>query len=406
MEPDILKTWSLEWPVFDVLISGQSSIDLDRLPIHSLEEAQAFIKTYGYNLSQPGDEKKIHSIFIEAINFISEFLIPAEWEKGIKPPRDILDRFDIPNLLYQASLNPSTVMGRWSCAILRVMHTIAHIDDVQRLLILEAAKEQILAPFQALCFRDEQNRLWFGTQDQKVELSKVEWKASKSRNSMILKLLHKPANVSETIYDLIGIRMITYCASDILLILKYLCQMELISFPNINPTRSRNTLISLDGFKKEIEKILQLKKQGQTPDGVLIQKIKDISQEEGTDKKLNPHSSDEFQSIQITCRQRVRYKEPVALWKEKVRSNFKKLKPEDPLSKLIQSLDSFYKDLGASMEHGVFFPFELQLIDLKTAKKIEAGPASHAKYKKSQIRTAKKRILQDIVKLHKETTGS
>jgi uncharacterized protein (TIGR04552 family) len=46
------------------VLSGFSAIDLPRLEFVSLEEAGEFLKSYGYDLSQPDELDSIWKIFI------------------------------------------------------------------------------------------------------------------------------------------------------------------------------------------------------------------------------------------------------------------------------------------------------------------------------------------------------
>lgn len=401
----LLNLWQFEWPILDVLIGGKSSVDLQKLSIKDVTEANQFLKTYGYDSSRIDDQKKISAIFIEAINFIAEHLIPKEWKQGLKPPADLLNSFDVNQLLVYASEPTSSHHQAWSCAILRVMHTIAHIDDMERLRILEAAKDQIISRFQAACFRDEQGKLWFGNEKSNLEISKVEWKTTKSRKSMILKLLHKPANVSETIYDLIGVRIITKSVSDALLVVKQLRALDLVPFPNINPARIRNNLIRLEEFRAQIETLSQLFQQNLISQKQFVDMIQDIGSAKPIAKLINPHSSQRFRSIQMTCRQRIIYSDPSSLWKEHLEKLCVSLSHNHPAGKILgevlADLDKFYQDYGCQMEHSIFFPFEVQIIDSQTAKEMEAGDASHDRYKKAQLRTARRRILTRVLKLPK-----
>ena len=46
-----------------------------------------------------------------------------------------------------------------------------------------------------------------------------------------------------------------------------------------------------------------------------------------------------------------------------------------------------------------FFPFEVQVMDLKAWETNSTGKASHGKYKKSQVRAARRRVLNEILPL-------
>ena len=50
-------------------------------------------------------------------------------------------------------------------------------------------------------------------------------------------------------------------------------------------------------------------------------------------------------------------------------------------------------------EISVFSPFEVQILDVEASRAVESGDASHGKYKKAQIRTARKRILATVLSM-------
>ena len=50
-------------------------------------------------------------------------------------------------------------------------------------------------------------------------------------------------------------------------------------------------------------------------------------------------------------------------------------------------------------EDTAFYPYELQLVDKKTADSNKIGEASHANYKKLQLRSARRRVLAGVLTL-------
>ena len=151
-------------------------------------------------------------MIIESFQIISKYLIPIEWQKGCKPCSEILFCDDPRKLLLWASdLSSENQEKRlWSCAILRVLHTISHIEEVRRYSQVYNIHGQIIDHFKLFLSQGANDSLWLGKGKNKVQLSKIDWKLRKSRESIVIKLLHKKANIAETIHDLLGIRIVNY----------------------------------------------------------------------------------------------------------------------------------------------------------------------------------------------------
>ena len=404
----VLKKWSFPWSLMEVLIGGKSSIDLKKLSINSVGDAENFIRSYGYDIDNQKDIKCLHSLVVESLHFIEEHLMPKEWKSGLVPPEEILLCEDPKKLLIWASQDSndrkSVILQRWSCALLKLIHTISHIDDLQRLNNLKVARSQIIGRFQKSIFRDHDGKLWLGDKDNCIELVRVDWKPKKQRDSMILKLLHKPANVADTIYDLIGVRIVTKKYSETILAVKFLRQFHLIDFANSHPSRARNTLIDIEQFKSHVDMLTTMVKNNQLNIENFVEMIENPSFQLNSKKQHNPHSSRDYRSIQITCRQRVRYKDPKNTWQEKLAEFLRtpQLNLNSEMKKTIESISQLAQNWGADRdlsEVSVFFPFEVQIMHEEAALLLEDGDASHDKYKKAQIRTARKRILNEVLNI-------
>jgi uncharacterized protein (TIGR04562 family) len=394
----------------DVLIGGKSPIDLKRLGIKDEQTAKKFVESYGFNLDRVDDQKFVHMTIVEALSFVEKVLMPKEWGQGKKPPNEILLCSDVVDLLLWASMGKEDgkrgLLSLWSCAILRVVHTIAHIHGVQRHADIDEARNQIISKFRKALFRSDKGRLMLGNSKSFVELEKVEWKADKARASIILKLLHKPANVAETIYDFIGVRIVTKNYPDVMQVVKILGEQFLISFPNANPKRARNSLIDLEDFR---EKVTELKNQLDSKEispEEFVELVSDIQFDDRNSKKrANPHSASSYRSIQMTCRQLIHFKDPAMRWLDKSYHYLKKSNLSNTKNEiLLDTLDfvkSWYESLGIVEDLKVFFPFEVQVFDKETRQNIEMSEANHIFYKKAQVRTARKRILSEVISHHK-----
>ncbi|MEZ4742368.1 MAG: TIGR04552 family protein [Bdellovibrionota bacterium] len=401
-----IENWDFNWPVMEVLIGGKSPIDLPRLHVQDEKEAHEFLLNYGYDGNNLCDQKVLHAYLIEAIHFIECHLMPKEWSCGILPPNELLECQDVRKLLLWASHSEAKQpkLQDWACAILRVMHTIAHLHGMHKSADVEIARTQIMKRFEKYLFRDRSGGLWLGDDKAAIELERVEWKNNKDRNSVIMKLLHKPGNVAETIYDLLGVRFITKRKSDVMMVVKFLRDFYMVTFPNINPARSRNTILGLDEFKSHIDKQRQHLVHKTISAEEFLDAIENGFKFQSTGKKRtsNPHSASSYRSIQLTCRQLIRYKNPSFSWKEKIK-DYLEAHPDRNNSKEFKLLNSFidfstrWNKCRNEHEVAVFFPFEVQILDQESNYFIEGGEASHDRYKKSQMRAARKRILRQIL---------
>lgn len=399
------KRWRFNWSLMDVMIGGQSSIDLPQLYVKSREEAGRFIANYGYDTNRLEDQRFIHRCIVEALSFIERQLMPAEWSGGNQPPPQVLACTDVRDLVVWASGGNQTdkSLKDWSCAVLRVMHTIAHIHGVQLAADVAIARRQIMGRFEQYIFRNDHGFLFLGDCKDSVELERVEWKHSKTRESIILKLLHKPGNVAETIYDILGIRIVTKKKSDVMMVVKLLRDYYLVTFPNMIPKRSRNTIMGLDQFKRHVSRLRRGLKEGQIDPQAFTQMIEsDFGFDEAEAHASNPHSSSSYKSIQLTCRQLIRYPNPASLWQEKILNKLAAIVPENRT--LTESLAAQIVDMARHCQNekrqdeiSVFYPFEVQILDAESNKEVKDGAASHDRYKKAQVRTARKRILGQIL---------
>ena len=401
----LLDLWDFNWGVMDVLMGGKSSIDLKELRFRDQEETTSFLKYYGYDLQYMRDQRKVHAVIVESWNFIQKYLMPIEWSRGKLPPDDLLYADDARILLSCASdlSEENSLRQVWACAVLRVMHTIAHIDGVYSFTDFDHARTQIMDRFHSFMFRDKDTKLFVGTHDINVPIERVEWKEKKSRDSIILKLLHKKANVADTIYDLLGVRIITEHLGDVMVVVKFLRDYHMVTFPNCNPSRARNTLIDVEGFKNNVEMLRNMLESDRlSPEefSLLVSKIAQPARSTAG-KTTNPHTARAYRSIQLTCRQMIRFQNPSFTWRRRLEELKGRLNPDSEASILLEEIIHLSRNGGGQKETANwisgFFPFEVQVMDKETAKDNSRGEASHDRYKKSQIKAARRRVLAGVL---------
>jgi uncharacterized protein (TIGR04562 family) len=399
----LANLWRFNWPVMGVMIGGESSIDLPTLTLKTREEAAKFLKSYGFDSDQPDDARQIHAVIVEALSFIERHLMPKEWGQGLMPPAEVLACEDARDLLVWASDREESNRQRriWSCAVLRVMHTIGHIEGAFRYTSIDQARIQIMDRFNVHVQRDHEGVLWLGPSDMRVRLARIEWKYSKPRESILLKLLHKRANVAETIYDVIGVRIITERQCDVMLAVKILSHLHIVSFPNCNPSRARNTLLDPDAFRMATDDLRgKLMSNSITPDE-FERAMQNLVLQPPDSNSSNPHSAMSYRSIQMTGRQLIRTENPNFGWLRKLESEAAAVSPEK--SAVLKDLVNFIRGWNGVEDElcdRAFFPFEIQVMDSASYALNSSGPASHGKYKRKQVRAARRRVLGDILQIN------
>ena len=235
-------------------------------------------------------------------------------------------------------------------------------------------------------------------------LKSIEWKNEKTRQSIILKLLHKKANVAETIYDLLGVRFVTKRLSDVLLVVKFLSKHHVISFPNCNPARARNTLIDVAQFQQELEVLRVSLGDGSLDQKTFLSRLRlgayRLAAEDAQAQSSNPHSAVAYRSIQLTCRQLIRYPNPLFGFFDKLRQLTESPEISPVAKRALADTINFGEKWHGFTEFDVltsFFPFEIQIVDSKTATQNKSGDAAHDRYKRAQIKSARRRVLSGIL---------
>jgi uncharacterized protein (TIGR04562 family) len=110
-----------------------------------------------------------------------------------------------------------------------------------------------------------------------------------------------------------------------------------------------------------------------------------ISHRSRTANLLNPHSSEYFRSIQFTCRELIRVNNPVHQW-------YKSLKVQlENIPGGAQVLSDVISTLPQPFEY-LFFPYEFQIMDVKSYADSIFGKSSHEEYRRKQLDTARNRV--------------
>ena len=357
-----------------------------------MEEATAFIKAYGFDPADPGDTDVVWGFFDEAVSFIEKSLADSEFPKIPEHLRDRKVVADIRRVLLIASDRGGGPDQRFCCAILRVMHILIHVAHDPRLQFFDQAQNQVLSRLDHYLYVDNSSGVTYlgqpGNGDG-IKLLFFKKKDRKDREREIIKLLHKSNSLVEEIYDRIGFRLVTQTRYDAIRAVRLLLEKNIISVPNIRPGRSRNRLVDLSRLQFEIDRInTHIKKSGDSVpyiDKMIARLERRIGFSRLGRSLLNPHTSEYYRAIQFTCRELVKVVNPV--WR--IYSKLKK--PMESLHGGAQVMAEVFNSPVAPFQY-LFFPYEIQIMDVKSYADSIFGKSNHEEYRRKQLEAARDRV--------------
>jgi uncharacterized protein (TIGR04562 family) len=351
--------------------SGRSALDLPRLNLQNLNEADAFIKGYGFDLSIDTDLKKLWYYHRRALVLLTEKLGISENEipEAIRDPKVLSDLRQL--LLWASSVHPDEKdLQKWSCAMLRIMHVFVHAENDLFSSFSEEIQKQILTPFQQSIYhegttgttylRKQDSNIQIGSEEP-LALIGFEVKPFKTSSSTVIKLLAKPDALAMSVFDKLGVRFITKSMFDSFRVIRFLIEENLISFPHIMPDQSSNNLYPVELF---MEITTQLEKKAD---------------------QLSDEEIDRFFAEQLSSR--------IDEFKMLRKENFFSAESHRFIKFISRKLIRISGQEKGS-DFTFFYPFEIQIMDQASHQKILTGPAEHQAYKERQRLAAKKRILQ------------
>lgn len=371
MHPDTTAAhFKFDPTALSVIAGGASTLDQSKLYIHDIEQADAFVKSYGFDYANEEDLKRLWYFHRRAVVLITDKLkfkledIPKE----IHNPEHLKD---LRNLLVWATHNENQNIQKWACAMLRCIHVFVHSETDLFSHFSEEIQRQILIPFENAV--THQDKLYFKplkANDIKIELHKFQTKPFKTSTSTVIKLLAKPDALAVKVYDKIGVRIVTPTIFDSFQVIRYLVEANLISFPHIMPDQSSNNMYPVEEFLQVCEHLERkhgkdFMMDSEKVDRLLRQQLRVSSNPLiKLFRKENPYSSIDFRYIKFICR------------------------------KLIKIAPGLNSSGGQNTkEFSFFYPFEVQIMDQQAYEKMQTGDTDHEAYKNRQIQAARKRIL-------------
>ena len=296
----------IPWDMMDTMVSGKSGLDVPRLYLRGVVDAEDFLEAYGFSWTNSDDRTEIEGIRLEALRFIEEQLIDDEPHIAVLPV--VREEQDVRKLLLWASSPPGGARQLWACTMLRVMHTFVHCGSYFQKMFADAIHEQIGQRFQNH-IHETADGLFLGTGPDAIPLHAFQLRTTKSRDSLALKLLQKAENVAAEVFDWVGVRFVTQHRFDALLVAKYLRTHNLVVFAHVRPGRSRNTLVDTERLKRDMRELDEDVRAGRMAEheklDVLRRRVADHGYPTEASRSANPFSLSSYHSIQFTVTQQI-----------------------------------------------------------------------------------------------------
>lgn len=402
-------SYKLSWEVLNVFMEGGSPLEIysfmGQLKDH--DQVTPFLAGYGFDIENPIHSAELFGTYQESLQFIKRYFLKEGNPDGLdlQVPYELAMITDIKQILLLATKvqkeEERIELALWAGIVLKVMHTFLHADKDLRHRYFPAIQTQILDRLYRYLHRSEDGSLFLGTPREKfqVPLHDFQTKSKKTRESIIIKLLHKRENVAEELFDRIGVRIITKNKFDALRVIKFLVDHYITIPHNIKPSRSINTLVNLTTLPDKMHALYERAKKTNMTSQQYYEEAQIITEQCGvqtTQSQENEHSLKNYKAIHFTYRQLVKYTNPFMYEFTKVK-NWAKDNKDNPASAMILKLDTS----TISRDVTFFYPFEVQITDAESHLQNTLGEASHHEYKSSQIKSAIKRIFKPLIELKK-----
>lgn len=403
--PSYLQKYMFDWEMLDVVVGGKSALDTKNFlgSMSSIEQVNQFLKGYGLDPSDHVAKAELFGNFQEAVQFIKRYFLKEGNPDGLdlRLPNSLLMISDISQLfLMAADDSPNKKEDKlWAEVILKVMHTIVHADKDLRSNYFNIVQTQIFDRFYKYIFRSADDKLFLGIKGTEniVPLVDFETKSKKTRESVIIKLLHKAENVAEELFDRVGVRFVTNSRFDTLRVIRFLLEKNIVIPHNNKPSRAINTMIDLPRFRDAHQRVIKMALRNNLSEDRFVAAMERAIQEchlQGESSDRNKFTAKSYQSIQFTCRQLIEYKNPFLQEFNDLRRIAKGVLTDDnELARRVLTMDISL----VARDIRFFYPYEIQIVDADAFRENSQGEASHQEYKRLQVQSAMKRIFKAMI---------
>jgi uncharacterized protein (TIGR04552 family) len=336
-----------------LLLRGGSVIDWRRLEFASADAVTRFLALNQFDLDDPRDERRIRSILAQAVEYLrAEFGYRVA--APVAGPEDVRDLF----LLASGAAEPHRYR-RIACVVLKVMHVIHHLE-ARELLFRTPLREADLAERVHRRIMAEAERM------RERGLPIVEFRGNtKTRSSLVTKLLAKKESVAAQIFDRVRYRIVTERPEQIPSVVWWLAE-HLFPFSYAVPGQTQNNLVRFADVLRSHPRGAEIAAGLQLP--------ADLERRDPAEHR-NEFSGKGFRMLNFVVDLPVR------------------------VDDLLPPLDPMADELGRV----VFSLVEFQVVDRATAVRNEDGDASHERYKKRQLQRVLRRLSRGLVVPKKRT---
>jgi uncharacterized protein (TIGR04552 family) len=330
-----------------LLLRGGSVVDWRRLNFRTLAHVDEFLALNLFDPEDPRDERRLRTVLAQAVDYLRTafgYRVAAP----VAAPADVRDLF----LLASGAAEPHRYR-RIACVVLKVMHVIHHLE-ARELLFRTALREADLAE------RVHARVVGVAERMKALGLPVVEFRGStKTRASLVTKLLAKSDTVAAQVFDRVRYRVVTERRDQIAPVVSYLAH-HLFPFSYLVPGQTRNNLV-------RFAELLAAHPHGSRLAGEL-QLPPDLERRDPS-RPRNEFSGRHFRMLNFVVDLPVR------------------------IDDLLSPLDPMADELGRV----VFSLAEFQVLDRKTAEANERGDGSHERYKKRQLKRVLRRLSRGLV---------
>lgn len=330
-----------------LILRGGSVIDWRRMHFSTREQVDHFLMLCGADPANPSDEAWVRTVLADAVEYLRK-TFKYRVTQVVANPEYIQDIF-----LY-ASGAKDTRYRKIACIVLKVMHVLQHIegrDLAFRLAVSEAQLSELVA-------RKVMASLEPLTRDGGPVLQFAD--STKTRDSLITKLIAKKETVAAQVYDKTRFRVVTRSHADILPVLHHLTE-TLFPFNFVVPGQTENTLLP---FKQVLQDNPNLRR---FEDELHL----DVDYEDREQRAGNQFSGKGYRVLNFVADIPVR-------------------------------MDAFLpapeQDRRERKGRVTFNLVEFQIVDEPTAMENETGENSHERYKRRQLLKVLHRLAKGLVR--------
>lgn len=331
--------------ILKLVLTGASVIDWKRLHFRTLEEVDAFLRANLFDPYDPIDIRRMNAILRQAVSYLRK-TFRYKVAQPVAEPARIQDLF----LMASGAMEPVR-LRRIACVVLKVMHTVHHVE-ARELLLRTRLSEAELQQIVDVRVREAMERIGPGLGMVSLEGS------TKTRESIITKLLSKKEHLAAQVYDRLRYRVVVRDYADLPSMVVALAS-ELFPYNFLVPGETQNTLLPWDELP---ELFPQLPRHGH--------RARDADDETDGTPTRNEFSGKTYRILNFIVNLPVRI-DATAL--------------------------AGRREHDADLGRIVFVPLEFQVADEETRSVNESGESSHARYKKRQLLRVLARLSRGLV---------